>query len=58
MYEEGLEPNDITFVCLLLVCRLGCWWMKAHRSNGHNLYDFCKIRTLFCMMDLVGDIGV
>jgi hypothetical protein len=24
MYEEGLELNDITFVSLLLVCRLGC----------------------------------
>jgi hypothetical protein len=24
MYEEGLELNDITFVSLLLVCRLEC----------------------------------
>ncbi len=24
MYEEGLELNGITFVSLLLVCRLGC----------------------------------
>ncbi len=27
MCEEGVQPNDITFVCLLLAVQV--WWMKA-----------------------------
>jgi hypothetical protein len=41
MCEEGVQPNDITFVCLLLACShvLSCF-------NGHRLYNSCKIGTL------------
>jgi pentatricopeptide repeat protein len=27
MCEEGVQPNDITFVCLLSACSQQVWWM-------------------------------
>jgi pentatricopeptide repeat protein len=29
MCEEGVKPNDITFVCLLSAAAMQVWWMKA-----------------------------
>ncbi len=29
MCEEGVQPNEVTFVCLLSGCTMKVWWMKA-----------------------------
>jgi len=49
MCDKGLQPDDITFVCLLSACShagLMDEGMHCYASNGHRLHDFCKIGTL------------
>jgi hypothetical protein len=28
--EESVQPDEITFLCLLSACSHGVWWMKAY----------------------------
>jgi pentatricopeptide repeat protein len=44
MWEESVQPNDITFICLLLACsHVGLVLLCFHE---HNSQDFYKIGTL------------
>jgi hypothetical protein len=30
MCEESVQPDEVTFLCLLSACSHGGWWMKAY----------------------------
>ncbi len=49
MCEECVQPDDVTFVCLLWACsNAGFLWMKGCTLcfDEHSLHDSCKIGTL------------
>jgi pentatricopeptide repeat protein len=49
MCEEGVQPDDFTFVCLLSGCShagLVDEGMCCYASMAMSPYDFCKIGTL------------
>jgi pentatricopeptide repeat protein len=57
MCKVGVQPNDITFVCLLSACShagLVDEGMHCYDFIDHNLYDFCKIGHCTCMVDVLG----
>jgi len=43
--DNGIQPNDITFVWLLS-CRFGGWRPVLLHFTDHSLHNFCKIGTL------------
>jgi pentatricopeptide repeat protein len=60
MCEEGVQPNDITFVCLLLACShagLVDEGMCCHASMVTDYIIPAKLEHYTCMVDLFGHSG-
>ncbi len=56
MCEEGVHPNDITFVCLLSACRhagLVDEAMHLHASMIRDYRNHAKLEHCNCMVDLL-----
>jgi len=60
MCKVGVQPNDITFVCLLSACShagLVDEGMNCYDFIDQNLYDFSRIGHYTGMVDLLGSPG-
>ncbi len=61
MCKVGVQPNDITFVCLLSACShagLVDEGMHCYDFIDHNLYDFCKIGHYTGMVTFLAALGI
>jgi pentatricopeptide repeat protein len=60
MCEEGVQPDDITFVCLLLACScagLVDEGMRCYASMSTVYRISAKLEHYICMIDLLGRAG-
>jgi pentatricopeptide repeat protein len=60
MFEEGVEPNDVTFVCILSACShagLVDEGIQFYHFMTQNCMISAKLKHYACMVDLLGRAG-
>jgi hypothetical protein len=60
MCEEGVEPNDVTFVCILSACSLMGLvdeGIQFYHVMTENCMISAKLKHYACMVDLLGHAG-
>jgi len=61
MCEEGVVPDDVTFVCILSACShagLVDEGIRLYGSMTETYMIFAKVEHNACMVDLLGHAGI